>query len=159
MTGGVPCYGVYRTSDDRYLAVGALEPKFWQAFCAAVERSDLAPFGLASGSEGQRVKAEMAALIASRPLAHWQPIVEAADCCVTPILRMDEAIAHPQMVAREMVVDVGGTKQYAPPYKLSAWPWAEAVPAPSSGADSDEVLSAAGFAEAEIAALRSARVI
>jgi hypothetical protein len=52
LTGGVPCYAVYRTADDRYLAVGALEPKFWQVFCAAIERPDLAPFGLATGSRG-----------------------------------------------------------------------------------------------------------
>jgi crotonobetainyl-CoA:carnitine CoA-transferase CaiB-like acyl-CoA transferase len=159
LTGGVPCYGVYRTADDRYLAVGALEPKFWQVFCNAIERPDLAPFGLATGSEGRRVKADLAALIASQPLAHWSAIVEKADCCVTPVLRMDEAMAHPQIVAREMVVEVGGTKQYAPPYKLSAWPWASAVPAPVAGADSDAVLAAAGFSPTEIGALRDARVI
>lgn len=159
LTGGVPCYGVYRTADDRYLAVGALEPKFWQAFCAAIGRPDLAPFGLATGSEGRRVKVDLTALIASRPLAHWQAIVEVADCCVTPVLRIDEVMTHPQIVAREMVVELGGTKQYAPPYKLSAWPWADATPAPASGADSEDVLAAAGFAETEIAALRNAKVI
>ncbi|TRZ89602.1 MAG: CoA transferase, partial [Rhodocyclaceae bacterium] len=159
LTGGVPCYGVYRTADDRYLAVGALEPKFWQALCTAIGRPDLAPFGLARGSEGSRAKSELAALIGSRPLSHWQPVFAAADCCVTPILRMDEVISHPQVVAREMVVEVGGTKQYAPPFKLSAWPWGHATAAPASGADSEAVLAAAGFAPAEIAALRSASVI
>ncbi len=159
LTGGVPCYGVYRTADERYLAVGALEPKFWQVLCAVIERPDLAPFGLATGDEGRRVKTELAELLASRPLAHWQPLFAAADCCVTPILRLDEAIEHPQVVAREMVVEVGGTKQYAPPFKLSAWPWANATPAPAAGADSEAVLAAAGFAETEIAALRDAGVI
>ncbi len=159
LTGGVPCYAVYRTADERYLAVGALEPKFWQAMCAAIERPDLVPFGLATGDEGLRVKAELAALIASRPLAHWQSIFAVADCCVTPILRLDEAIEHPQFVARGMVVEVGGTKQYAPPFKLSAWPWANASPAPAVGADSEAVLAAAGFDATEIAALRASRVI
>jgi len=159
LTGGVPCYGVYRTADERYLAVGALEPKFWQALCAAIDRSDLAPFGLATGNEGRRVKSELASLIASRPLAHWQPLFAAADCCVTPVLRLDEAMAHPQVAAREMVVEVGGIKQYAPPFKLSAWPWASAQPAPAAGADSEAVLAAAGFADTEIAALRNAKVI
>jgi alpha-methylacyl-CoA racemase len=159
LTGGVPCYGVYRTADDRYLAVGALEPKFWQAMCAAIGRPDLAPFGLATGSEGRRVKGELATLLASQPLAHWEPVFAAADCCVTPILRMDEAMAHSQIRAREMVVEVGGTTQYAPPFKLSAWPWADAAPAPAAGADSESVLAAAGFAQDEIVALRDARVI
>jgi crotonobetainyl-CoA:carnitine CoA-transferase CaiB-like acyl-CoA transferase len=159
LTGGVPCYGVYRTADERYLAVGALEPKFWQSLCAAIGRPDLAPFGLAGGSEGRRVKDELAALLASRPLSHWQPIFAAADCCVTPVLRMDEAINHPQLIAREMVVEVGGTRQFAPPYKLSAWPWGAPSPAPAAGADSDEVLRGAGYAAEEIAGLRRAGVI
>ena len=159
LTGGVPCYGVYRTFDERYLAVGALEPKFWQAMCVAIERPDLAPFGLATGSEGRRAKAELAAVLGSRPLSHWEPIFAAADCCVTPILRMDEAIAHPQILARDMVVDIGGTTQYAPPFKLSAWPWTNRTAAPAAGADSDSVLAAAGFSAAQIGALREAKVI
>ncbi len=159
LTGGVPCYGVYRTADERYLAVGALEPKFWQALCAVIKRPDLTPFGLATGEEGRRAKAELASVIAGQPFAHWEAVFAAADCCVTPILRLDEAMAHPQVVAREMVVEVGGTAQYAPPFKLSAWPWAKPSPAPASGADSESVLAAAGFVETEIASLRSAKVI
>jgi len=159
LTGGVPCYGVYRTADDRYLAVGALEPKFWQALCAAIGRPDLAPFGLATGSKGREVKAELASLLALQPLAHWQPIFAAADCCVTPILRLDEALLHPQIVAREMVIEVNGTKQYAPPFKLSAWPWKGAMPAPVAGADSEVVLKAAGYVESDIARLRDSGVI
>ena len=124
-----------------------------------IERPDLAPFGLATGDEGRRVKTELAELFSSRPLAHWQPRFAAADCCVTPVLRMDEAIEHPQVLARGMVVEVGDTWQYAPPFKLSAWPWANATPAPAAGADSEAVLAAAGFAATEIAALRDSRVI
>jgi crotonobetainyl-CoA:carnitine CoA-transferase CaiB-like acyl-CoA transferase len=150
---------VYRTADERYLAVGALEPKFWQALCVEINRPDLTPFGLATGEEGRCAKAELASVIAGQPLAHWEAVFAAADCCVTPILRLDEAMAHPQVVAREMVVEVGGTAQYAPPFKLSAWPWANPSPAPASGADSESVLAAAGFAETEIAGLRSAKVI
>lgn len=159
LTGGVPCYGVYRTADDRYLAVGALEPKFWQLLCGAIGRSDLAPLGLATGSEGRRVKGELAALIGSEPFSHWQLVFAAVDCCVTPVLRLDEAMRHPQVQAREMMVDVAGTPQFAPPFKLSTWPWAHAQAAPASGADSDAVLAAAGFTETEIAALHAARVI
>lgn len=159
LTGGVPCYGVYRTADDRYLAVGALEPKFWQAMCAALNRPDLSLYGLATGSKGREVKTELAALLASQSMAHWEPIFAAADCCVTPILRVDEVLEHPQVKAREMVVELGGVKQYAPPFKLSAWPWEVAMPAPAAGADSDAVLAAAGFSAAEIGALREAKVI
>ena len=159
LTGGVPCYGVYRTADDRYLAVGALEPKFWQALCTAVGRPDLAPFGLATGTKGREVREALATLLASRPMSHWEPIFAAADCCVTPVLRVDEALAHPQMVAREMVVKLGDVTQYAPPLKLSAWPWPAGSEAPAAGADTKEILASAGYSEPEIGALREAKVI
>ncbi len=159
LTGGVPCYGVYRTADERWLAVGALEPKFWQALCAAIERPDLAPHGLATGAEGERVRGELAAVLAAKPLAHWTPIFLAADCCVTPVLRLDEALTHPQLTAREMVAEVDGLKQFAPPFKLSAWPWGDAVPAPKVGADSTAILQAAGYVESDIARLRADKVI
>lgn len=159
LTGGVPCYGVYRTADERYLAVGALEPKFWRTLCDAIERPDLIPFGLATGSEGRRAQSELATLIGSQPLVHWQALFAAVDCCVTPVLRLDEAIAHPQLQARRMVVELGGTIQYAPPFKLSAWPWARATPAPAAGADSEAVLKAAGYMESDIARLRDKKII
>lgn len=54
-----------------------------------------------------------------------------------------------------MVVELSGVKQYAPPFKLSAWPWARPMPAPAAGADSEAVLAAAGFSAAEISSLRA----
>jgi alpha-methylacyl-CoA racemase len=72
---------------------------------------------------------------------------------------VDEVLQHPLVQAREMVVELGGVMQYAPPFKLSAWPWNASAPAPAAGADSDGVLAAAGFSAAEIGALREAKVI
>jgi crotonobetainyl-CoA:carnitine CoA-transferase CaiB-like acyl-CoA transferase len=100
LSGGVPCYGVYRTRDDRHLAVGALELKFWQSVCEVVGRPQWGPrhhtLGLVvGGAEAMALRAELAALIAGQTLAHWQPLFDAADCCVTPVLRPDEARAHP----------------------------------------------------------------
>jgi alpha-methylacyl-CoA racemase len=100
LSGGAPCYGAYRTADGRHLAVGALEAKFWQALCAAIGRPDWAAShwsrGLVPGGEASmRLRAELAALFASQPLAHWTSLLESADCCVTPVLRLDEAQAHP----------------------------------------------------------------
>jgi len=159
LTGGVPCYGVYRTADDRYLAVGALEPKFWQALCAAIGREDLAPFGLATGRKGSQVRDELAAVLAARPLADWAPVFAAADCCVTPVLRIDEALGHPQLRARGMVTGIDGVTQGASPFRFSDWPPRPATPAPKAGADSGSVLASAGFSGEEIAALRTAGVI
>jgi crotonobetainyl-CoA:carnitine CoA-transferase CaiB-like acyl-CoA transferase len=104
LSGGAPCYGVYRTADGRHLAVGALELKFWQALCGALGRPQWErrhwSQGEAPGSEAAMVlRAELQALLATQPLAHWVQLFEPADACVTPVLRLDEALAHPLFAA------------------------------------------------------------
>jgi crotonobetainyl-CoA:carnitine CoA-transferase CaiB-like acyl-CoA transferase len=87
------------------VAVGALELKFWQAFCGAVSRPDWAAqhWSLGSHAAGDAAaKAlckEVAVLIASEPLSHWAVVFKTADCCTTPVLRMDEALQHAANVA------------------------------------------------------------
>lgn len=100
LSGGAPCYGLYRTADGRHLAVGALELKFWRALCEVVGRPAWADahwsLGQVPGSgEALQLRAELSALLAREPLAHWVPLFEAADCCVTPVLRIDEVPQHP----------------------------------------------------------------
>ncbi|WP_310462072.1 CaiB/BaiF CoA-transferase family protein [Sphaerotilus sp.] len=97
LNGGVPCYNLYRCADDRWLAVGALELKFWQGVCAVVGRDDWAErhwsLGEAPGSEAARALIdELGALIASRPLAVWIARFAEADCCVTPVVDAHEAL-------------------------------------------------------------------
>lgn len=159
LSGGFPAYSVYATADGRYLAVGALEPKFWRELCRAIDREDLSPHGLAIGEQGAWARQELAMLVASQPLAHWSAFFEQIDCCVTPVLRMDEAMAHPQLLARRMVQEVDGVRQLAPPFKFSAWQPDSPTPAPASGADSEAILAAAGYTPEEIAGLRARRVI
>jgi crotonobetainyl-CoA:carnitine CoA-transferase CaiB-like acyl-CoA transferase len=106
LSGGAPCYGVYRTADGRHLAVGALEPKFWQAVCATLERPEWSDrhwsTGLApGGAPSMALRAELAALIAGQPLAHWVARFEAVDACVTPVLRLDESLGHPVFLTKE----------------------------------------------------------
>jgi alpha-methylacyl-CoA racemase len=108
LTGGVPCYNVYRTSDDRFMAVGALELKFWESCCDVLARPDLKTrhWSLGQqigGTDAMAVKEELDALFAQHTLATWAEKFSAADCCVTPILRADEAIAHPLFQARMMI--------------------------------------------------------
>lgn len=102
LSGGAPCYGVYATADGRWLAVGALELPFWQRLCATIGRPEWAERhwsrGLAVGSEASMaLRAELAAVFKAQPLAHWVECFETVDCCVTPVLRLDEALAHPLM--------------------------------------------------------------
>lgn len=160
LTGGVPCYGVYATQDGRWLAVGALEDKFWRMLCATIGREDLADGGLARGAEGERVRRELAAVFAAAPLDHWVRAFANVDCCVTPVQTLDEALVDPHVAARQMVItDRDGRRQYAPPYKLSGTATAAAGPAPAQGEHTAVVLREAGYANDAIAALAAAGVI
>jgi alpha-methylacyl-CoA racemase len=160
LTGGVPCYGVYPTADGRWLAVGALEDKFWRALCESLGRPDLAESGLASGKEGARVRKDLESIFGSAPLAHWRERLESVDCCVTPCLTLDEALSDPQFTARVMVVRApDGTRQYAPPFKLSAHAWNLHREAPAQGEHSVEILREAGLSQAGIDALTAAGVV
>jgi len=160
LTGGVPCYGVYPTQDGRWLAVGALEEKFWNALCEAIARPDLVPGRLALGDEGARVRSELERVFSAAPLAAWAAKFATVDCCVTPIATLDEALADPQFVAREMVrTRSDGSREYAPPWKLSAHAFAVTRDAPAQGAHSAEILREAGYGDAAIGALVAAGVV
>ena len=80
-------YDTYRTSDGRYLAVASMEAKFWQGFCQAIDRPDLADKGIFGPGDSQAdVKAEIATVIAQRSLADWQAVFAPLDVCVEPVL-------------------------------------------------------------------------
>ena len=160
LTGEVPCYGVYRTADGRYMAVGALEEKFWHQVCDTLGRPDLKPAHLASGAAGAVARAEVAAIFGARTQAEWAAVFDAVDCCVTPVLTMEESLENPQLRARGMVTEVGGVRQFGRPVRLSAMPSVPARPAPAvAGADSDAVLMEAGFSPADIERLRATGAI
>ncbi len=100
LNGGLPCYNLYQTADGRHLAVGALEFKFWKVACEVFERPDWVNRHWQRGAlpgtpDCTALKADVAALVASQPLAFWAHKFEAADACVTPVLTIDEAQAHP----------------------------------------------------------------
>lgn len=99
LNGGVPCYNVYRTADGRWLAVGALELKFWERLCRALGRQDWASrhwsLGQAiGGADAAALTRELAARFATHPLAAWLELLEPVDCCVSPVLTVEEARRH-----------------------------------------------------------------
>jgi crotonobetainyl-CoA:carnitine CoA-transferase CaiB-like acyl-CoA transferase len=104
LSGGTPCYGVYKTLDARHVAVGALEMKFWRRLCDVLARPQWAlqhwSLGLTVGGEAaMALRDELAAIWASQPLAHWVARFESVDACVTPVLRLGETLGHPLFAA------------------------------------------------------------
>ena len=106
LSGGIPAYNVYPTRDGS-LAVGALEPKFWEPLCDAIERPDLKACGLARGEEGARVRGELRELFRRHTTAEWLERLDPLDCCVEPL--RDPQSAHledPALARRTHVAEV-----------------------------------------------------
>jgi crotonobetainyl-CoA:carnitine CoA-transferase CaiB-like acyl-CoA transferase len=136
LNGGVPCYNLYRTRDGRWLAVGALELKFWQTLCQAIGRGDWAErhwsLGQASGgTDAAALTRELAAIIESESLQTWIDRLEAIDCCVSPVLTPGEATRHPLFNAEvlQAIMDEMAAKKQAQEAGLGM----QGVPAQAAG--------------------------
>ena len=164
LTGGIPSYGIYETEDGKFMSLGALEPKFWNAFCAAIERPDLADRGETWGDEGREIRAELATTFRAHPQAYWIDFGERVDCCLAPVLTLEESMGNEQLNARGMFVTDqhptdGDVVQLAFPVKFSDFEFTIDRSAPLHGEHTDEVLSGLGFDNGDIERLRGAGVI
>ncbi|HZF18743.1 MAG TPA: CaiB/BaiF CoA-transferase family protein [Burkholderiales bacterium] len=159
LDGGLPCYNVYRTKDGHFLAVGALERKFWSNLCDVLGAPDLKDKHLVYGADAEPVKARLAAVFATRTRKDWIEALAGADCCISPVLTIDEALADEQLRARKMIVDGGEFAQFALPLKFSEFEFKIEQNAPAPGEHTGEILREAGFGDAEIAAMRNEGVI
>ncbi|MCG8311815.1 MAG: CoA transferase [Pseudomonadales bacterium] len=158
-------YDCYETADGRYFSVGGLEPQFFAQFCQALGHPEWAPKGLALNEAIQDgLKQEIAEVMKTKSFAEWQEVFAALDSCSEPVLSFKEACDHPQIKARQLLVDVpcgdGTTQtQLASPVKFSTTqPEYKSIGA-ALGADTDAVLAGAGFSEEQIASLRGVGAI
>jgi alpha-methylacyl-CoA racemase len=120
LTGGSPRYGLYATADGWFLAVGALEQKFWATFCQAIGL-DAALHD--DGRDPAATRAGVAAIVAARPAGHWREALEPLDCCCTVVRSLEEALADPHLTARGLfdrqVEEPGGQRIVSTPLPLA----------------------------------------
>jgi len=143
LNGGFACYGLYRTQDDRWLAVGSLEPKFFSGLCEAIGRPELVPGGYDTGEEGARTRQALEAVFASQPLAHWVALFRERDLCVEPVREGDEVLEDPQLKARGVVAESGGVMWLRTPLRMGEVP---IRPPPELGQHTTEILAEHGLA-------------
>ncbi|CAB4900723.1 unannotated protein [freshwater metagenome] len=160
LDGGAPFYGVYRTKDDRWVSIGALEPQFYATLIGLLGLAD-APEMAAQGdpSTWPAMRERFAATFASETREHWCGILEGTDACFAPVLELDEAPHHPHNVARDVFVTVDGVPQPGPAPRFSRTQTAAPTVAPAPGADTLEGLRAWGIPADELDRLLAAGTI
>ncbi|WP_027717511.1 CaiB/BaiF CoA transferase family protein [Desulfovirgula thermocuniculi] len=151
LNGGLPCYGVYRTGDGRFVAVGNLEPKFWENFCRAAGRPDLIPLQFARDGEARRRVEEFFARLTR---AEIEELFGRADTCLEPVLEVGEVPQHPQVKARNILIEQpaeGGTIiTVGLPLKIQGAGVLPVREAPAPGQHTREVLLSLGYSEEEV---------
>jgi alpha-methylacyl-CoA racemase len=163
LAGSLVCYRPYRCADG-WVTLGALEPKFWQAWCRGVGREDLIEFQF--DRPGSATHRQVEDLFLQRTREEWQQFATEHDCCLEPVLELGEALDSELVRARAMVsfLEQPGVaepvKLLGVPVKLSRTPGdANRLPGPALGEHTDAVLRAAGYSDDEIAALHEAGAV
>jgi crotonobetainyl-CoA:carnitine CoA-transferase CaiB-like acyl-CoA transferase len=161
LAGSLVCYRPYACRDG-HVTLGALEPKFWSAWCRGVGREDLIEKQFER--PGSETHAEVERIFMERDRDEWQNFASEHDCCLEPVLGLDEALDSELVRAREMVVELdqpgaGPVRQLGVPVKLSRTPGGVQGPGPALGEHTDDVLAAAGYSADEVARLKDSGAV
>lgn len=155
LAGRLICYLPYEVADG-WISCGALEPKFWRAFCNGVGRPELIEkqFERPRGDSWR----EVADIFKSRSREQWLAFNAKHDCCIEPVLDLDEVLSSELVRAREMVVEIqqpqlGTVRQLGTPLKMSRSGADPTRPAPALGEHTMEALREVGYSEGEVAAM------
>ena len=163
LAGGLVCYRPYACADG-WVTLGALEPKFWAAWCRGVGREDLIEKQFEP--PGSSTYGEVAAVFLERTREQWSAFASEHDCCLEPVLELDEALQSDLVRERHMVAELDQPGAQRPvrllgvPVKLSRTPGdPNRKPGPALGEHTHEVLLGLGYDEAQVAALKEAGAV
>ncbi|MGO9505471.1 MAG: CaiB/BaiF CoA transferase family protein [Streptosporangiaceae bacterium] len=159
LDGGAPFYATYAAAGGGYVAVGALEPRFYAELLAGLGLTDAGLPPQHDRAGWPVLRRRFAEVFAERTRDEWAAIFAGTDACVAPVLGLAEAPGHPHAAARDAFIKVGGLVQPAPAPRFSRSAVGTPAAPPRPGADTDAVLAALGCSAAEIGELRAAGAI
>ncbi len=159
LDGSTPWYGVYATSDGRYMAVGAIEHRFYDELIDKLGLAGEPLPGQHDRSGWPVLRERFSAVFSSRTAAEWEEIFSGSDACVVPVLSLGDAPRHPHNRARETFIERNGVTEPAPAPRFDRTPATAGHPPRPLGADTDAVLADWGFSAEEIEELRREVVI
>lgn len=147
LSGAYACYHLYRAKDDRWLAVGALEPKFWENLCRQLQCEDLIADQFSAEPRQCYLKERLASAFATRTAKEWFALLREHDCCVTPVRTLEEAVTD-KLFDPEPSTVLSDTRGAA-----------RQCPAPVLGEHSIQVLDRSGITSEQLRELENAGVI
>ena len=162
--GAYACYNVYETRDGRYLAVGALEARFWRTLLEVLDLPGPVEEQFALPARQREIMGRLAERFLTRTQAEWMELFDRVEACVEPVLDLETALADRQVQARGLVVETATAsgkviRTLGPPWKFARTPAGLRWPGAPLGADGRTVLEGLGLAPAEIDALAGLGVV
>jgi alpha-methylacyl-CoA racemase len=159
LDGGAQFYDVYQCKDDKWIALGSIEPQFYALLLEKTGINDPRFKSQMSRDDWPELKRELATVIRTRTRDEWEAIMGGSDVCFAPVLGIDEAPSHPHNAARQTFVTVEGVVQPAPAPRFSASPAGQPAPPPAIGAHNHAALADWGFDDEAIRALEAAAAL
>lgn len=165
LTGGCAMYNVYRCGDGRYVSLGALEQKFWHGFCSSLGLEECIPLQYVPEKQEEMIRT-IEKIMLTKTRDEWVEFFSGRDICFTPVLELSEVPENEQVRAREMMMKItgfmgSGTDIFITgnPVKLSDTPCEVLPEFSAAGEDTERILKAAGYSQAEIARFREDGVV
>jgi alpha-methylacyl-CoA racemase len=159
LDGGAPYAQTYWTQDDKFVAVCAIENRFYRDLLSALGLADVDPKAQHDASQWPTLKDRFQAVFRTKTRDEWCEVFADKDGCFAPVLSLNEAPRHPHNLARGTFVDVAGIAQPGPAPRFSRTPSQVQCPPSEAGGDNNQTLLDWGLTEADVATLCSTGVL
>jgi alpha-methylacyl-CoA racemase len=158
LDGGAPWYQVYETRDGRWIAIGAIERRFYDELLRLMDLDGDLPDPM-DAARWPELRERLAARFREKTRDEWAALLETGEVCFAPVLAPEEAPRHPHNAARGTFVEIAGVTQPAPAPRFSRTPGSVQGPPSAPGAHTRAALADWGLAAGEIDALFAARAV